>query len=125
MSEEESHIHGQNIVACVWDFDKTLIPGYMQTPLFEYFGVDEKNFWKEVDKLPDVYAQRGCRVSSDTIYLNHFLSYVKNGPMRGLTNEKLSELGAELEFYEGLHDFFQELKDLVQDSPTRGGYLCL
>ena len=116
MSTEDSHIHGQNIVACVWDFDKTLIPGYMQTPLFEHYGIDEKLFWTEVDKLPEVYAKRGCRVSSDTIYLNHFLSYVKNGPMRGLTNEKLSELGAELEFYEGLPDFFQELKDLVRSS---------
>ncbi|MFP6901609.1 MAG: HAD family hydrolase [Opitutales bacterium] len=119
MSEEESHIHGQNVVACVWDFDKTLIPGYMQTPLFHYYGVDEKHFWREVDKLPEVYAKRGCRVSSDTIYLNHLLSYVKNGPMRGLTNQKLSELGAELNFYQGLPDFFQELKDLVRSSEFR------
>jgi phosphoserine phosphatase len=111
VNTEDSHIHGQNIVACVWDFDKTLIPGYMQTPLFEHYGIDEKHFWEEVDQLPDFYAKRGCRVSSDTIYLNHFLSYVKNGPMRGLTNEKLSDLGDELEFYPGLPDFFKELKE--------------
>ncbi len=114
MNSEDSHIHGQNVVACVWDFDKTLIPGYMQTPLFQYFGVDEGLFWKEVDKLPEVYAKRGCRVSPDTIYLNHFLSYVKNGPMRGLTNEKLGELGSELEFYPGLPDFFQDLQAEVR-----------
>jgi hypothetical protein len=113
VNTEDSHIHGQNIVACVWDFDKTLIPGYMQTPLFKHYGVTEKLFWKEVDELPAVYAQRGCRVSPDTIYLNHLLSYVKNGPMRGLTNEKLSELGAELEFYPGLPDFFKELQEEV------------
>ena len=35
-------IHGQNIIACVWDFDKTLIQGYMQSPLFEHFAIDEK-----------------------------------------------------------------------------------
>ena len=46
-------IHGQNIIACVWDFDKTLIPGYMQSPLFEHYSIDEQKFWKEVNELPD------------------------------------------------------------------------
>jgi hypothetical protein len=31
----------QNVIAMVWDFDKTLIPGNMQGPLFRHFGVDE------------------------------------------------------------------------------------
>ena len=36
--QNKAQVHGQNIVACIWDFDKTLIPGYMQTPLFEHYG---------------------------------------------------------------------------------------
>ncbi len=108
-SLSQGKVHDQNVVACVWDFDKTLIPGYMQTPLFLHFGIDENRFWKEVNQLPEVYAKRGLRVSADTVYLNHLLSYVKNGPLRGLTNEKLVELGSELEFYPGLPDFFAEL----------------
>ena len=40
-------LYKQNIIACVWDFDKTLIPGYMQTPLFDAFGIDEKLFGKK------------------------------------------------------------------------------
>ena len=60
-------------------------------------------------KLPQIYANRGLSVSAETIYLNHLLSYVKNGPMRGLTNQKLYELGNELEFYPGLPQFFDEL----------------
>ena len=102
-------IHGQNIIACVWGFDKTLIPGYMQTPLFNHYSIDEAKFWKEVNELPSLYSSRGLTVSPDTIYLNHLLSYVKNGPMRGLTNQKLLELGAELKFCPGLPELFEEL----------------
>ena len=42
----------QNVIACVWDFDKTLIPGYMQEPIFRRFKVDESSFWDEVNGLP-------------------------------------------------------------------------
>lgn len=102
--------HRQNIVACVWDFDKTLLPGYMQAPIFETFGIDEDSFWKEVNALPAIYAQRGTRVSHDTVYLNHLLSYVKNGCLKGLTNQRLRELGRELVFYPGLPELFDRLK---------------
>ena len=87
----------------------------MQTPLFKYFGVDEANFWSEVNKLPEIYRLRGLSVSAETIYLNHILSYVKNGPMRGLTNQKLFDLGKELEFYPGLPNFLEELSAIPQE----------
>lgn len=89
----------------------------MQTPLFKHFGVNEAVFWSEVNKLPEIYAMRGLSVSAETIYLNHLLSYVKNGPMRGLTNQKLFELGKELEFYPGLPDLFEELA-AIPSEPT-------
>ncbi|MEM7791394.1 MAG: haloacid dehalogenase-like hydrolase [Verrucomicrobiota bacterium] len=106
-------LHKQNIIACVWDFDKTLIPGYMQAPIFEAYGIDEERFWKEVNELPGIYAQRGTRVSQDTIYLNHLLSYVKNGKLKGLTNQRLRELGKQLKFYPGLPDLFEQLKAIT------------
>ena len=113
----DKDLHSQNIVACIWDFDKTLISGYMQAPLFARYGVDESRFWKEVNQLPELYARRGLKVSKDTVYLNHLLTYVRSGPMRGLNNATLRELGQDLAFYPGLPEFFLELKDLVSAKP--------
>ena len=112
MSEKD--LHSQNIVACIWDFDKCLIPGFMQSPLFRRFQIDEEAFWKEVSILPEIYSNRGVNVSKDTVYLNHLLSYVRNGSLRGLNNQTLRELGRELEFFPGLPDLFSDLKQLVR-----------
>ena len=108
-------LNKQNIIACIWDFDKTVIPGYMQTPLFETFEINETHFWKEVNALPEIYAKRGARVSPDTIYLNHLLSYIKNGALSGLTNAKLRELGQLLAFCPGLPELFPKLKSITEE----------
>lgn len=113
----KKNLHRQNIIACIWDFDKTLIPGYMQAPIFNAYGIDAERFWKEVNTLPAIYAQRGTRVSHDTIYLNHLLSFVKNGYLKGLTNHRLRELGKELVFYPGLPDLFDALKTVATSRP--------
>ena len=47
----------QNVIAIIWDFDKTLIPGYMQEPIFNAYNIDAKAFWKEVNELPDSVMQ--------------------------------------------------------------------
>lgn len=104
----------QNIIAVIWDFDKTLIPGYMQEPIFNAYGVDSKAFWKEVNELPDQYAQRGIRVNKDTIYLNHIITCVNQGIFEGLNNKKLNEFGEQLSFYPGVPDIFRDLKHIVE-----------
>lgn len=119
---EESTLNRQNIVACVWDFDKTLIPGYMQWPIFEYYGIDEKRFWKEVNALPEKYRQSGQVISSDILYLNHILTYVRHGKFPGLNNSLLRTLGSRLNFYQGLPGFFQTLKDIVSADPLFARY---
>jgi hypothetical protein len=104
----------QNIIACIWDFDKTLSPGYMQAPIFELFKVDPKKFWKEVDKLPIYYRKDGLDlISTDTLYLNHLLTYTKQGKFKGLNNTRLKELGAKIRLYDGLPEFFNKLKHCV------------
>ncbi|APZ42386.1 HAD family hydrolase [Acidihalobacter ferrooxydans] len=108
----------QNIIAMVWDFDKTLIPGYMQAPLFRRYGVDGNAFWAEVNALEAQYRARGCeQVAGEMAYLNHVLTYVRRGVFKGLSNAVLEALGAELTFYPGLPEFFAELRTLVESTP--------
>ena len=117
----DTTMRSSNIIACIWDFDKTLIPGYMQTPIFREYGVDEKLFWKEVNMLPALYAERGVRVSPESVYLNHLLSFVRDGRMRGLNNARLRELGARLKFRAGLPEFFDELRAAVAERARKDG----
>jgi hypothetical protein len=107
----------QNIISCIWDFDKTLIPGYMQAPLFRRYGVDEANFWNEVNSLAEHYRRRGNTVSGESAYLNHLLTYVRHGRMKGLSNAILRECGREIVFYPGLPEAFRELRDLARSKP--------
>lgn len=41
-----------NIIAVIWDCDKTLIDGYMQDPIFEEYEINAHDFWDEVNKKP-------------------------------------------------------------------------
>ena len=100
-----------NIIAIVWNFDKTLIDGYMQEPIFKYFGVDSKKFWAEVQALPQQYLeQQNVKVNHDTIYLNHMIHYTKCGTFRGLNNAMLREFGKNLPFYSGVPEIFSVTK---------------
>jgi hypothetical protein len=111
----------QTVIAVVWDFDKTLIAGNMQTPLFARYGVDERAFWDEVDALRDFYLAHGARrVADDSLYLNHILEYVRAGVFKGLSNATLHELGAELTFHPGMPDFMAALRATVEDDPVFG-----
>lgn len=112
-----SQLFLRNIIAIVWDYDKTLTPGYMQEPLFKHFDIDERQFWQEVKALPDFYERHGLDlVSPDALYLNHLLTYVREGKMKGLTNKLLRKLGTDIAFYPGLPDFFEQLKKSVRDN---------
>ena len=112
-----------NIIAVVWDFDKTLVDGYMQDPIFAEYGVDSKTFWDEVNALPQKYMdEQGVLVNPDTIYLNQFIKYAKEGKFKGLTNAKLKEFGAKLKFYQGIPEIFQKTKKLIEENPTYKEY---
>ena len=118
MHSANGSVFPHNVIAVIWDFDKTLIPGYMQAPLLKHYDVDETKFWAEVNALPAFYEAHGHPLfPKDIGYLSHILTYVRDGIFHDLSNRKLRELGAELEFYAGLPDFFAELKSRIADNP--------
>src|SRR5580658_7708511 len=108
----------QNIIACIWDFDKTLIPDYMQSPLFRRYGIDEETFWAETNSLAAAYRKRGYHIASEIAYLNHLLTYVMAGRLAGLNNKILRECGAGIVFYPGLPKFFDLAKAFLHEKET-------
>ena len=120
-------IFDERPIAVIWDFDKTLIKGSMQSPLFEAFGVVEKEFWIECDELPSFYQAQGVDlVSDDTLYLNHILSYVRAGKFPGLGNEMLVELGRKIKFYPGVKAFFAKTKAMINENDLYAEHnICL
>ncbi len=108
-----------NIIAVIWDFDKTLIDGYMQDPIFEEYHVNPAEFWSEVDELPRKYKrEQNVRVNRDTIYLNHFINCAKPGErFEGLNNKKLRSYGEKLTFYKGVPEIFELTKKMIEEDP--------
>lgn len=104
----------QDVIAVIWDFDKTLAKDYMQKPIFEKYNVNEIDFWKENNELYEKYKSQGIKINKDTIYLNHLLTCVKQGIFPGLNNALLKELGKEIKLYDGLPEFFNTITNLVK-----------
>lgn len=105
----------KNIIAIIWDFDKTLVDGYMQDPIFEEYNIDSKTFWGEVNSLPKkILQEQGVKVNPDTIYLNQFIKYAQEGVFKGLSNQKLCEYGSKQKFYPGVEDFFKETSEMLR-----------
>lgn len=107
-----------NIIAVIWDFDKTLVDGYMQDPIFEEYDVNSGEFWREVNSLPKKYKEeQGVKVNPDTIYLNQFIAYANNGKFKNLNNEKLRSFGTKQKFYQGIPNIFKKTKELIEVNP--------
>lgn len=77
-----------NIIAIIWDCDKTLVDGYMQDPIFEEYQINPSEFWTKVNAQPAELAKQGIRVNRDTYYLNYFIQCAHNGTLS--TTERIS-----------------------------------
>lgn len=112
-----------NIIAIVWDFDKTLINGYMEDPIFREYNVNPKKFWEETNELPQKYLkEQKVKVNPDTIYLNQMIAYTKKGIFKGLNNEKLRSYGQQLNFYKGVPEIFEKINTAVAEMPLCAEY---
>lgn len=103
----------KNVIAVIWDCDKTLIDGYMQDPMFAEYGVETKQFWADENKILDEYQKTGVRVNRDTYYLNYFIKCAHEGIFPGLNNAKLRSFGKLQKLYPGTLEFFRKTKKHV------------
>jgi len=91
----------------------------MQKPLFDRFGIDPVQFWSESDGLAEFYRDRGAGMTNgDILYLNHLLTYAREGRMPGLHNDLLHDLGGELTFYDGMPELLGHLTKHVEGYPA-------
>lgn len=111
-----------NIIAVIWDCDKTLIDGYMQDPLFKRFNIDSHAFWEEERAVLSATADKGIRVNPDTYYLNYFIKCAHNGTIPGLNNAMLREIGKEQRFYPGIPEIFRQTKGMFSDDKSYSEY---
>ena len=97
-----------SVIALIFDFDDTLVPD-STTALLRRHGIDTDDFWsRRTKELVEVgYDQ-------PMAYLNLLLREVAPGkPLEGLTNDKLSDFGAEVvenTWFPGLPELFQDVR---------------
>lgn len=104
-----------NIIAVIWDCDKTLIDGYMQDPIFRHYNVDPSSFWAKVNSVPQEYAKKGIRVNADTYYLNSFIEGAHDGTFPGLGNAMLREFGKQQKYYKGVPQILEDTKKMFSE----------
>jgi len=129
----------QNRIAIVSDFDKTLSPG-CTGPLFRYLGLDEKTYFAEVKRRytedrTEIDARRQRKEASlpselrlrypvqrhlyspEVAYINPLLRDNRLERIKPITLEVLRGLGSEVEFYPGVPEFIQQMKEWVRSNP--------
>ena len=111
-----------NIIAVIWDFDRTLVDGYMQDPIFKKFGIDSSKFWSDMEAAKEECAKRAYRVNKDTYYVNYFIRCAHDGTLQGLNNTMLKEAGSEQKFYPGVEQLLKTIKETFKDDPEYSEY---
>ena len=102
----------QNTIAIVYDYDQTLSPSYMQDEvIFPTFGIDGKSFWR---RCSEFVREQGY--DSELAYMKVLLDTLG---MDRPTNGELRRLGAQLNFYKGLPEMFDDFRDNLLSAEQR------
>jgi len=99
------------VVAIIYDCDGTLCRDTTNFLLHEY-AIDVDLFWRDVGKR----VEQGW--DPPLAYLTRILELVTEGPLRGLTKQRLREIGVKVPLFPGLPEMFKELNRLVARQPN-------
>lgn len=104
----------QNTIALVYDYDQTLSPSYMQDDvLFPRFGIDPEQFWKKCNVLVKEQSWDG-----ELAYMKCLLDYLN---MDNVSNQDLSNLGKDLNYFPGVDELFEQLSNLLRPDHEAAG----
>jgi phosphoglycolate phosphatase-like HAD superfamily hydrolase len=97
-------------ISVVFDWDHTLSPIYMQGPIFQHYGIVEKDFWAESHRrTAEDSSHLGTRCFVEHVYLNYMLECAADGRMASLDNSRLTELGKTIPVFPGVQDLMERL----------------
>ncbi len=98
----------QNVIAVVYDYDRTLSPVIMQNDvIFPAIGVEGDEFWSKANGL------REERAYEDELAWLRLL--LENADIRKLSNRELEKLGHGLTFHPGVPQVFAELSGFLSE----------
>ena len=98
-------------VAFMFDFDGTLIDGFMQDyKLMELIKTNTEDFWKEIYAFAEEH-----NMDHNSAFLYKLIEVSKRNGVQ-LTREKLVECGKYMPFFKGVKEFFPRIKEYLLGS---------
>lgn len=101
-----------NIIAIVYDFDKTLSPNNMQEDtIFPAYGIEKEKFWAKASEL---VREKGYE---RTIAYLRLLIQGKPFVRKPLRRNELAALGKKIKYYTGVKSLFARMNRFVRNAP--------
>ena len=96
-------------IALVFDFDGTVAPDVMLSPIFDLIGITPEEFWNKTGSLVAEGYDR------EIAYL-HALCLISRENGTPISNILLRALGGKLQFYDGFPDVLDRLKQIGNEN---------